>query len=126
LDKRADSDFKLEWYSGSGAGGQHRNKHQNSARIIHIPTGIVRTAQTRNRENSQRLAMAALIEELDRLKAEQAGQGTSATRQSQMGSGARGDKIRTYRFTDNVATDHRSGKKAALDQVFRGRFDLLG
>ncbi len=125
LDKRSKLDFRLEWFSGSGAGGQHRNKHQNSARITHIPTGIVRTAQTRNRNNSERLAMEAIHEELDRLKHDQNGATVAQERRSQTGTGQRGDKIRTYRFQDNTATDHRSGKKVQTSRVMRGEFNLF-
>lgn len=46
-------------------------------------------------------------------------------KREQTGSGQRGDKIRTYRFQDNITTDHRSGKKAPTDTVMRGRFDLV-
>jgi peptide chain release factor 1 len=66
FDHRQPNDFSVEWYSGSGAGGQHRNKHQNSARITHLPTGLIRQAQTRSRENSHQAAMAEILEELDK------------------------------------------------------------
>ena len=55
-----DRDLRVEWYSGTGAGGQYRNKHQNSCRITHIPTGIQATAQCRSRENSYTEARAAI------------------------------------------------------------------
>lgn len=125
LDRRNPSDFRLEWYSGSGAGGQHRNKHQNSARITHLPTGIVRTAQTRDRENSQRLAMQAILDELDARKSGQSLAGTHVERRSQTGSGERGDKRRTYRFQDDSVADHKTGKRASCSRVMRGDFALL-
>lgn len=54
-------DFRLEWYSGTGAGGQHRNKHQNCCRITHIETGIMETGQTeRDRPSNQRKAFEKL------------------------------------------------------------------
>jgi peptide chain release factor 1 len=126
LDQRSPSDFVLEWYSGSGSGGQHRNKHQNSARITHKPTGIVRTAQTRDRENSRRLAMEAIIGELDARKFGQNMEGADKHRRTQTGSGQRGDKIRTYRERDNIVVDHRSGKRSTWRDVMEnGRFDLV-
>lgn len=125
LDRRSPGDFKLEWYSGSGAGGQHRNKHQNSARITHLPTGIVRTAQTRDRENSQRLAIQAIHEALDAMKSGQTEETTHRERRSQTGSGERGDKRRTYRFQENRVTDHKTGKRAQCSALMQGRFDLL-
>ena len=126
LDQRADSDFRIEWYSGTvGAGGQHKNKHANSARITHIPTGIVRTAQGRQRETNKRDAMTALIGELDRLKKEGTNTSLSAERRAQTGSGMRGDKIRTMRYQDDITTDHRTGKTASTKRIMKGQFDLL-
>lgn len=70
--------------------------------------------------------MAALLEELDRLKLEQAGTNLSKDRRSQMGSGQRGDKVRTLRAQDNTVLDHRSGKRATWVEIFdKGRFDML-
>ena len=59
-------DLKIEWYSGTGAGGQHRNKHQNSARVTHIPSGIVVTAQCRSRQNSFEQAMTEIQHRVDK------------------------------------------------------------
>jgi peptide chain release factor 1 len=126
LDLVKDSDFRVEWFSGSGAGGQNRNKTKNCARITHVPTGLVQSCQTRDRESSRRGAMDALRADLARERALQSGSNLSADRRAQQGSGMRGDKIRTYRAQDNMVTDHRSGKRAQLDQVLRGNFDLLG
>ena len=120
-----EADFKLEWFSGTGAGGQHRNKHQNSARITHVPTGMVETAQCRSREASRREAMDRLVGRITTASNEQH-QGTmSAMRKTQIGSGVRGDKIRTYRFQDDVVTDHITGKRANLSKVMNGHFDKL-
>jgi peptide chain release factor 1 len=124
-DQRADDDFEISWYSGSGAGGQHRNKHQNSARIMHRPTGLVRQAQTRSRENSYQTAMAALHAELDKQAGEIAGQAENAVRRSQVGSGERSDRRRTYQFQNGLVTDHKTGHRAPVDRVMAGRFDLL-
>ncbi len=58
-------DFKLEWYSGTGAGGQHRNKHQNCCRITHLETGIMETGQTeRDRPSNQRKAFEKLARKI--------------------------------------------------------------
>lgn len=124
-DLREKEHFQLEWFSGNGAGGQNRNKHQNCARLIHLPTGIVRVAQTRDRTNSERLAREALFADLDQKKAGEAGNNRYLDIHSQFGSGQRGDKIRTYRFQDDITTDHRTGKKASTSKVMRGRIDLL-
>lgn len=118
-------DLHVEWYSGSGAGGQHRNKHQNSARVTHVPTGIVKTAQTRSRESSLReateaITQAVLMQTRSRVDAAQA-----AEVAGQIGSGMRGDKRRTYRERDDAVRDDRTGKSACYSDVMRGRFDLL-
>lgn len=123
--RRDPGDFRLEWYSGSGSGGQHRNKHMNSARIVHLPTGTVRTAQTRSRENSRQSAMEALLAELDRRAAEEGGARENGDRRSQLGSGERSDKRRTYRFQDGRVTDHATGASAPCAAVMAGGFPLL-
>jgi peptide chain release factor 1 len=124
-DQRSENDFEISWYSGSGAGGQHRNKHMNSARITHIPTGLVRQAQTRSRENSLQAAMTALHTELDRQSAGATGQAVNGLRQAHVGSGMRSDKRRTLRFQEGKVHDHITGKSAPLDRVMRGEFRLL-
>ncbi len=124
-DKRSEKDFLIEWYSGTGCGGQHRNRHPNSARITHIPTGIVKQAQTRSRQNSFKEAMEALIAELDKQKLDASGLAENGSRRQQVGSGERSDKRRTYRFRDNQVTDHITGKSAQVNKVMKGDFRLL-
>jgi peptide chain release factor 1 len=120
-----DKDLRIEWYSGTGAGGQHRNKHQNSCRITHIPTGIVATAQCRSRENSLAEAKQSIMERIDNKFKTQYNNEVACDRKSQVGSGMRGDKIRTYRFQDDVVKDHISDKVASVKRVLGGNFDLL-
>ena len=119
------SDLKIEWYSGTGAGGQHRNKHQNSCRITHIPTGIIATAQTRSRQNSLEQAMANIQNQLDAAAERQYNNHIASDRKRQVGSGMRGDKIRTYRFQDDSVQDHLTGKRAKCSQALKGNLDLL-
>lgn len=118
-------DLKIEWYSGSGAGGQHRNKHQNSCRLTYIPTGDVVTAQCRSRKNSFDQAYTELAERITKQERNQEFEKRSEERRLQVGTGMRGDKVRTYRFQDDQVKDHRSGKTAVLSNVLAGRFDLL-
>ena len=120
-----DEDFKIEWYSGTGAGGQHRNKHQNSCRITHLPTGKVATAQCRSRLNSQEEAKTALLAQLDGEHHLEVKTTLARERKEQVGSGMRGDKIRTYRFQDDVVKDHNSNRTASVTKVLRGHFDLM-
>ena len=118
-------DLRIEWYSGTGAGGQHRNKHQNSARVTHIPTGTVVTAQCRSRENSLAQAMQTMTERLDDRAQMQYNNAIASNRKQQVGSGMRGDKIRTYRFQDDRVQDHITGNVASVKKVLSGHFDLL-
>lgn len=124
-DQRSEKDFKVEWYSGTGCGGQHRNKHQNSARITHLPSGIVRQSQTRKRENSFQEAMKALTAELDRLGGNATGEAENTVRKAHVGSGERSDKRRTFRFQEDKVHDHTTGKSAVLSKVMKGEFKLL-
>lgn len=123
--KRDDSDFKIEWFSGTGKGGMHRNKSSNCCRMIHIPTGIVESRQGRKRETNKREAMSALINKLDKLSSHESSAKLGAEKKNQKGSGMRGDKIRTYRFQDDIVSDHQTGKKSKCSKVMKGRFDLL-
>lgn len=118
-------DFNIDWYSGTGAGGQHRNKHQNSCRITHIPTGIVATAQCRSRENSLNEARATILDRLNGRAAGEANAEQAGIRKAQVGSGMRGDKRRTYRFQDDTVKDDVTGKTASVKKIMAGNFPLL-
>ncbi len=120
-----DSDFKIEWYSGTGAGGQHRNKHQNSCRITYLPTGQMSTAQCRSRQNSLEQARGALLEQLRGKEFKEFKTALDQDRKEQVGSGMRGDKIRTYRFQDDIVKDHVTDKVSSVKQVMKGYFDLM-
>lgn len=120
-----DEDLEIEWYSGSGAGGQHRNRHKNCVRLRHRPTGIVKTAQKRSREASLKEARKALEQELLRARQKGHAQETNSVRRKQVGSGMRGDKVRTYRFQDDTVVDDVSGRRAKASRVMRGEFAAL-
>lgn len=120
-----DNQLRIEWYSGTGAGGQHRNKHQNSCRITHIPTGTLVTAQTRSRQSSLAQALQTIQETVDNLVKTSYNSSIASDRRQQVGSGMRGDKIRTYRFQDDVVKDHITNCTASVKKVLAGNFDLL-
>ena len=120
-----DKDLRIEWFSGTGAGGQHRNKHQNSCRLIHLPSGITVTAQTRNRDSSLKQAMDDLRSRLERTAFERHQNEAGAIKKQQIGSGQRADKIRTIRFQDDRATDHRSDRRMRASEYMRGGMDAL-
>ena len=121
----AKNDLKIEWYSGTGARGQYRNKHQNSCRITHLPTGITAKAECRSRQNSLDQAMTAIQNQLDENAKRSYNNTVASDRKAQVGSGMRGDKIRTYRFQDDVVQDHISGKRGSVKKILNGNFDSL-
>ncbi|CAB4241582.1 PrfB Protein chain release factor B [uncultured Caudovirales phage] len=120
-----EQDCDISWFSGTGAGGQHRNKHQNSCRIVHRPTGITAVAQCRSRTNSLTEAMGNIQQRLDETTRSKYNKAIAQDRKQQVGSGERGDKIRTYRFQDDRVQDHRTNKTASVKKVMSGNFDLM-
>ena len=122
---RSDADFEIQWFSGTGPGGQNRNKTQNCCRVIHIPTGIKQEIQGRDRKANLRDAFKALHDLLDSKLVEDANRVISDIKKDQFGSGMRGDKRRTYRYQDEIISDHITNKKAKLSKIMKGNFDLL-
>lgn len=125
LMKRSPDDFRIEWFSGTGKGGQNRNKVQCTCRMTHIPTGITKTAGSRSRESNKAQCLEAITSELDSMIASTKTSNLRKSTQDQIGSGMRGDKRRTYRFRDDAVEDHVTGKGASCDKVMKGYIDLL-
>lgn len=123
--KRNDDDFKVEWFSGTGKGGQRRNKVKSSCRLTHIPTGIIKSAQTRKRTTSYATAKAEVETLLDQHALDDLANTQNNSRRQMMGSGQRADKCRTYRFQDDVVVDHNSNKSVKCSKIMKGGFDLL-
>lgn len=120
-----ENDIRIEWFSGSGAGGQHRNKHQNCCRVIHEPTGIVEARQGRKRESNLREAKAALLARLEAIQSGVDAQAMAGARKSQVGSGMRGDKTVTLRFQDDRVQHHVTGKTMKATKFMKGHMDEL-
>ena len=126
--KRAETDeseFRIEWFSGKGKGGQHRNKHQNCCRVIHVPTGIREARQGRERERNLEQAKAALKAKLAMISEAEEKSASDKKRHDQIGSGMRGDKTYTIRFQDNTAIRHSTGARITADQYMAGGMDRL-
>jgi len=119
------NDLKIDVYRSTGPGGQSVNTTDSAVRITHVPTGIVvamqdEKSQLQNKTKALRVLRARLYEaERERQQAEEA-----ATRRSQIGSGRRAEKIRTYNFPENRVTDHRVHHTVhRLDKILEGELD---
>ena len=119
------NDLEIDVYRSTGPGGQSVNTTDSAVRITHVPTGIVvamqdEKSQLQNKTKALRVLRARLYElERERRQAEQA-----EARRSQIGSGSRAEKIRTYNFPENRLTDHRIKLTAhQLDRILEGELD---
>jgi len=121
------SELRIDTYCASGAGGQYVNRTETAIRITHLPTGIVvqcqdEKSQLKNKEKAMKVLLARVR---DLAKREQAA-AVAEDRKSQVGSGDRSERIRTYNFPQGRVTDHRIGLTLhKLDSVLNGELDEL-
>ena len=123
------ADLKIDTFRSSGAGGQHINKTESAIRITHLPTGVVvecqdERSQYKNKDRAMKILRSKLLE-AEREKQDAA---IAAQRRSQVGSGDRSERIRTYNFPQGRVTDHRLAgdvKNFNIDAVMSGGLDPI-
>jgi peptide chain release factor 1 len=120
-----DSDLRIDVFRASGAGGQHVNKTESAVRITHMPSGIVVSMQEEKSQHKNRAkAMKILRARLYEREREQAHASRAADRRSQVGTGDRSERIRTYNFPQGRVTDHRINLTAyKIERVMLGEID---
>ena len=125
LDLNEERDIKMEVFRSSGAGGQHINKTSSAVRLIHIPTGTVvecqnERSQFQNRDKALKMLRAKLLDEKVRAQENE----IASNRRSQVGTGDRSEKIRTYNFPESRISDHRIKLTLyKLEQILNGNLD---
>ena len=120
-------DLRIDIYRASGAGGQHVNKTESAVRITHLPTNTVVTCQDeRSQHKNKARAMKVLASRILAAERERHDSAISADRKSQVGSGDRSERIRTYNFPQGRCTDHRINLTLySLDRIMEGEIESL-
>ncbi|MDZ7908692.1 MAG: peptide chain release factor 1 [Gemmobacter sp.] len=122
------SDIRIDTMRSSGAGGQHVNTTDSAVRITHLPTGIIVTSSEKSQHRNREIAMQVLRARLFELERDRVASARAADRKSQVGSGDRSERIRTYNFPQGRMTDHRINLTLyALPQIMAGDLgDVIG
>ncbi len=121
-----DKDIRIDTYRASGSGGQHVNKTDSAVRITHFPSGIVVTSSEKSQHVNRDKAMKNLRVRLYDMQRQMKDSARSDARKSQVGSGDRSERIRTYNFPQGRVTDHRIGLTLhSLPQILEGDLDAL-
>jgi len=120
------ADVRVDTYRASGAGGQHVNKTDSAVRITHLPTGIVVVSAEKSQHQNRRLAMQVLRSRLFEMERDKAAETRAAERRSQVGSGDRSQRVRTYNFPQGRVTDHRINLTLyKLERVMQGELEEI-
>ena len=119
------TDLQIDTFRASGAGGQHVNKTESAIRITHLPTGtVVECQDERSQHKNRDRAMKILASRLYEAECERQNAAYAAERKSQVGTGDRSERIRTYNYPQGRVTDHRIGLTLyKIDQIMNGDLD---
>ena len=121
-----DKDIRIDTFRASGSGGQHVNKTDSAVRITHLPTGIVATSSEKSQHVNREKAMKNLRVRLYDMQRQAKDLARADSRKSQVGSGDRSERIRTYNFLQGRVTDHRIGLTLhSLPQILEGDLDPM-
>lgn len=119
-------DIRIDTMRASGAGGQHVNTTDSAVRITHLPTGLIVTSSEKSQHQNRAKAMQVLRSRLYDIERQKVDSERSADRKSQVGSGDRSERIRTYNFPQGRVTDHRINLTLyKLDRMIEGEIDEL-
>ena len=120
-------DLQIDTFRSSGAGGQHINKTESAIRITHLPTGtVVECQDERSQYKNKDKAMRVLKSRLLQVKRDEQAQAVAQERKSQVGTGDRSERIRTYNYPQSRVTDHRIGLTLyKLDEILNGSIDEI-
>jgi len=116
------SEIEIRDQKGSGPGGQHRNTTNSCIVATHIPSGISVKIDEKSQYRSKQLALAILSQKIENVKKEKQVNDRNAARKNQVGSGMRGDKVRTYREKDDNVVDHRTGETWSFKNWMKGNW----
>ncbi len=120
------NDLRIDTMRSSGAGGQHVNTTDSAVRITHLPSGLVVTSSEKSQHRNREIAMQVLKTRLYDMERQRVHDERSADRKSQVGSGDRSERIRTYNFPQGRMTDHRINLTLyRLDQILAGDLDEI-
>lgn len=120
-----ENELEEENILGSGHGGQHQQKNATTIRLKHVPTGIVVKVTGRSLYANRKAARAEMEARVSALRAEEEHAERSTDRARQVGSGQRGDKIRTVRMQDGRVVDHRTGRRTSVERYMKGFIEDL-
>lgn len=114
------ADIEIRTSRGSGPGGQHQNKTESCVVAHHKPTGIEVRINDKSQHKNKSLALKILRTKIACMREDEEQAKRAQEKREQVGTGQRGDKIRTYRVRDDLVTDHRTGEKWRLSQWVKG------